>query len=54
VRHPGWGVPGLPMLLASAIMAMCFGLAIFAGRLADRQTPLPDGETQTEPERARG
>jgi DHA1 family tetracycline resistance protein-like MFS transporter len=34
VRHPGWGVPGLPMLLASAIMAGCLALAIWAGRAA--------------------
>ena len=34
VRHPAWGVPGLPMLLASAIMAGCLTLAIWAGRAA--------------------
>jgi DHA1 family tetracycline resistance protein-like MFS transporter len=34
VRHPAWGVPGLPMLLASAIMAGCLALAIWAGRAA--------------------
>jgi DHA1 family tetracycline resistance protein-like MFS transporter len=42
VRHPGWGVPGLPMLLASAIMAMCFSLAIYAGRLAGKASPPPE------------
>jgi MFS transporter, DHA1 family, tetracycline resistance protein len=34
VRHPAWGVPGLPMLLASMIMFTCLGLAIRAGRRA--------------------
>jgi len=34
VRHPAWGVPGLPMLLASAIMLGCLSLAIWAGRAA--------------------
>ena len=34
VRHPAWGVPGLPMILASLIMVVCFGLAIRAGRMA--------------------
>jgi DHA1 family tetracycline resistance protein-like MFS transporter len=34
VRHPAWGVPGLPMLLASLIMFTSLGLAIRAGRRA--------------------
>src|SRR5579859_5841036 len=28
VRHPAWGVTGLPMILASLIMVVCLGLAI--------------------------
>jgi DHA1 family tetracycline resistance protein-like MFS transporter len=45
VRHPGWGVPGLPMMLASLIMAACLTLAIRAGRMAGRvQIPPPLGE----------
>jgi DHA1 family tetracycline resistance protein-like MFS transporter len=36
VRHPVWGVPGLPMILASLIMWGCLGLAIAAGRRAER------------------
>ena len=39
VRHPAWGVPGLPMLLASSIMMMCLGLAIWAGRAARAAEP---------------
>jgi DHA1 family tetracycline resistance protein-like MFS transporter len=34
VRHPAWGVPGLPLLLASLIMFTSLGLAIRAGRRA--------------------
>jgi DHA1 family tetracycline resistance protein-like MFS transporter len=41
VRHPAWGVPGLPMLLASAIMAGCLALAIWAGRAAVRNPAPP-------------
>jgi DHA1 family tetracycline resistance protein-like MFS transporter len=37
VRHPAWGVPGLPMLLASLIMAACLALAIRAGRRAESE-----------------
>ena len=40
VRHPAWGVPGLPMLLASAIMAACLILAIWAGRAAKSASPI--------------
>ena len=36
VRHPAWGVPGLPMILASVIMMGCLALAIVAGRAAGR------------------
>jgi MFS transporter, DHA1 family, tetracycline resistance protein len=36
VRHPQWGVPGLPMLLASGIMVGCLVLAVVAGRRAGR------------------
>jgi DHA1 family tetracycline resistance protein-like MFS transporter len=41
VRHPAWGVPGLPMLLASSIMMMCLALAIWAGRAARAATVEP-------------
>ena len=46
VRHPAWRLPGLPMLLASMIMAGCLTLAIWAGRAAGRaeQIPPPLGE----------
>jgi DHA1 family tetracycline resistance protein-like MFS transporter len=44
VRHPAWGVPGLPMLLAAAIMAGCLTLAIWAGRRASGPPPLQEGD----------
>ena len=46
VRHPAWGVPGLPMLLASLTMACCLALAIWAGRAA-RTTAAASAELET-------
>ncbi|HEY4942334.1 MAG TPA: TCR/Tet family MFS transporter [Rhizomicrobium sp.] len=34
VRNPQWHIPGLPFLLASLTMALCLGMAIWAGRSA--------------------
>jgi DHA1 family tetracycline resistance protein-like MFS transporter len=38
VRHPALNIPGLPMMCASAIMAMCLALALWAGREAARRS----------------
>jgi DHA1 family tetracycline resistance protein-like MFS transporter len=54
VRHPGWGVPGLPMLLASAIMAMCLTLALFAGRAASKGEALRERDDVVVPPAAMG
>jgi len=34
VRHPAWGLPGLPLLLASMIMLASLALALWAGKRA--------------------
>lgn len=38
VRHPALHIPGLPMMLASAIMALALVLAIWAGKEAARRS----------------
>jgi DHA1 family tetracycline resistance protein-like MFS transporter len=42
VRHAELHIPGLPMMCASAIMACCLALALWAGRQAAQKAGIRD------------